>query len=249
VRRKNKSPLIAGLFLVVSTQSLAEVGSLSRQETAQLNGRGRIVGRVRIEGRYQRPPPLKVYKNRDFCGAEVPDETLLVNSDAGLQNVVIILSGARAETRESRLKGLVLDNKNCAFVPHVQVAPVGSEVLFLNSDPILHDVHARLGSETLFNVGLPNWRQVKKQLSRTGIIRIECEVLHTWMSAYIVVTSSRYFAVTDAKGEFAIESVIPGGYEMEAWHEKLGRQARRMTVTGGSMLRVDFVYRLGKGGT
>ncbi|MBI3059002.1 MAG: carboxypeptidase regulatory-like domain-containing protein [Deltaproteobacteria bacterium] len=138
----------------------------------------------------------------------------------------------------------MLDNKKCAFVPHVQVAPVESEILLLNSDPILHDVHARIGSETLFNVGLPTWRQVKKRLTRTGIVTIECDVLHTWMSAYILVTSSPHFTVTDEKGEFAIDGIAAGTYEIEVWHEKLGSQSRRVTVTAGSTLRVDFIYRL-----
>ena len=249
MKKKNKSPLIAGFFLVVLAQSFAEAGSLWQQETGQLEGTSRLVGRVRLEGHIKRSAPLKVYKNRDFCGTAVPNETLLVNSEGGLQNVVVILSGARAEARESHLKGLVLDNKKCAFVPHVQVAPVGSEILLLNSDPILHDVHARLGSETLFNVGLPTWRQVKKRLTRTGVIRIECEVLHTWMSAYIVVTSSPYFAVTDKEGEFVFEGLPAGTYKTEVWHEKLGRQSRELNLVAGDILRTDFVYQLKKSGT
>ena len=102
---------------------------------------------------------------------------------------------------------IVLDNRKCAFSPHVQVAPVDSELRLKNSDPILHTVHARLGQETLFNVGLPRWRQVTKSLTRSGIIRIDCDVLHTWMSAAIVVTVSPFYAVTDQHGRFAIDQL------------------------------------------
>ena len=236
--------LIAGLPLVASSQAFAAPGAPNQQAIAQLKGSGKIVGRVRLEGHFKRPPPLQVYKNRDFCGAEVPNESLLVGAEGSLQNAVIIVHGAQSKQSMSPSKSLMLDNKKCAFVPHVQVAPVGSEILLLSSDPILHDVHARIGSETLFNVGLPTWRQVKERLTRTGIVTIQCEVLHTWMSAYIVVTPSPYFAVTDAQGEFVIEGMPAGTYEIEAWHEKLGRQSRIMTVTAGTTLRVDFIYRL-----
>jgi len=106
-----------------------------------------------------------------------------------------------------------------------------------------NDAHAWLGSETLFNVGRPTWRQVKKHLTRPGIITIECDVLHTWMSAYIVVTSTPCFAVTDARGEFVIEGVPAGTYEIEVWHEKLGRQSRAVNLVAGDILRTDFVYR------
>ena len=245
-KRRNDFFLIACLVLWISIQAYAEAGSLSQQKNAQLKDVGRIVGRVQVEGHFEKPGPLKVYKNRDFCGPQVPNQSLLVDPRGGLQNVVVMIAGARSETRENELKGRVLDNKNCAFVPHVQVAPIGSEILLLNSDPILHDVHARLGSETLFNEGLPTWRQVKRRLTRTGIINIQCEVLHTWMSAYIVVTSSPYFAVTDEKGEFVIEGVRAGNYEIEAWHEKLGRHPKRVSITEGSTSRIDFVYRLGE---
>ncbi|HSE91497.1 MAG TPA: carboxypeptidase regulatory-like domain-containing protein [Candidatus Binatia bacterium] len=249
VKKKNRSPAVAGFILGILVQSPAQAGSLSLEKDPQLKDVGRIVGSVRLEGHFEKPGPLPVYKNRDFCGPQVPNESLLVGPRRGLQNVVLIISGAGRVAGENQVKNLVLDNKNCAFVPHVQVAPVGSEILLLNSDPILHDVHARLGSETLFNEGLPTWRQVKKRLTRTGIVTIQCEVLHTWMSAYIVVTSSPYFAVTDKEGAFVIEGVPAGTHKIEVWHEKLGKQSKNVTVVSGDILRTDFVYRLDKRGT
>lgn len=249
MKKKSKSPLIAGLFLAALAQSFAEAGSHSQQKNAQLKDVGRIVGRVQVEGHFEKPRPLKVFKNREFCGPQVPNESLLVGPQGGLQNVVVTIPKARGEIMASPAKSLVLDNRNCAFVPHVQVAPIGSEILLLNSDPILHDVHARLGSETLFNVGLPTWRQVTKRLTRTGLIAIHCEVLHTWMSAYIVMTSSSYFALTDEKGEFVIEDVPAGTREIKVWHEKLGTQLKTVTLAAGTTLHVDVVYQLKKSGT
>lgn len=249
MKKKSKSPLIAGLFLAALAQSFAEAGSHSQQKNAQLKDVGRIVGRVQVEGHFEKPRPLKVFKNREFCGPQVPNESLLVGPRGGLQNVVVTIPKARGEIMASPAKSLVLDNRNCAFVPHVQVAPIGSEILLLNSDPILHDVHARLGSETLFNVGLPTWRQVTKRLTRTGLIAIHCEVLHTWMSAYIVMTSSSYFALTDEKGEFVIEDVPAGTREIKVWHEKLGTQLKTVTLAAGTTLHVEVVYQLKKSGT
>jgi hypothetical protein len=141
---------------------------------------------------------------------------------------------------------LILDNQRCAFAPHVQVAPLGSELLLKNSDPILHTVHARLGRETLFNVGLPKWRAVTKRLDRAGVVKIDCDVLHTWMSAAIVVTDSPYFAVTDQHGAFNIDGLPPGDYEMEVWHERLGAKTRRLSVSGVSVVSLVVVYALGE---
>lgn len=230
------------LLLTVSAPASAKPAALYSQETGQSRGTGRIVGKARAEGRFKEPAPLKVYKNRDFCGSTVPNETLLVNQDGGLQNVVVIIHGTEGIRTPSRPQSPVLDNKNCAFVPHVQVVPVGSEIVLLNSDPILHNAHARLGSETLFNEGLPRWRRVTKRLARAGIIVVTCDVLHTWMSAYIVVTSSPHFAVTDRKGEFIIEHAPAGRYDLEFWHEKLGKQRRKIFVEEAQTSGIEVTF-------
>lgn len=207
---------------------------------------GRVSGRVLVAGQPPRTRPLPVFKNRDFCGATVANETLLVARDGGLRNAVVVLAPWGAyPVAEART--VVLDNKNCAFVPHVQVAAVGSDVILKNSDPILHTIHARLGQETLFNVGLPHWRQVTKALTRAGVVRVDCDVLHTWMSAAIVVTSSPYYAITDEKGEFVIDKLPPGGYEMEVWHERLGTRGQGVSLKANGHRYFDVVYAPARG--
>ena len=205
--------------------------------------RGKVVGIVSVAGVAVKPKPLPVFKSRSFCGATVANETLLVGADGRLRNAAVILrplSGGIV----AQPKKLVLDNQYCAFTPHVQVASLGSELLLKNSDPILHTVHARLERETLFNVGLPKWRQVTKRLDRAGVIRIDCDVLHTWMSAVIIVTDSPYFAVSDNKGGFYFEDIPAGNYQLEIWHERLGARTQSLTVSEGSIVTLDVVYAL-----
>jgi hypothetical protein len=200
-----------------------------------------VTGAVSVAGIYQRPKPLPVFKNRAFCGPSVTDETLLLGAGGELRNAVVLLRslGAKTATQPS---SVILDNKNCAFAPHVQVATLGSELLLKNSDPILHTVHARIGNETLFNVGLPRWRQVTKRLDRSGVMRINCDVLHTWMSAAVVVTDTPFFAVTDDAGRFKIEGLPAGEYEMEVWHERLGAQRRLLSITPRGLTDVEVIY-------
>ncbi len=202
---------------------------------------GRVSGKVWVSGRFEPPKPLRVFKNRQFCGDTVRNESLIVSRDAGLQNAVVLLHPETQQTVAKPAK-FVLDNQRCAFTPHVQVAAVGSELLLKNSDPILHTVHARLGKETLFNVGLPRWREVSKRLDREGIIRIDCDVLHTWMSAVVIVTSTPYYSVTDEKGYFSIDGLPAGAYKMEVWHERLGTQNGKVSVGEEAAVIVDVVY-------
>ena len=232
------------LFLLAVVLSLAMRISLGAKAIAAdrlAQATARLSGRISVAGSYATPKALPVFKNRAFCGPQVANETLLIAGDGGLKNAVAIL---RAIDRPLAVNSsqLILDNQRCAFAPHVQVATVGSELLLKNSDPILHTVHARLGRETLFNVGLPKWRTVTKRLDRAGVVRIDCDVLHTWMSAAIVVTDSQYFAVSDERGLFFIEGLPAGLYDMEVWHERLGTRKLGLRVNDAGALTVDVIY-------
>jgi hypothetical protein len=233
---------VSTLILVLVAYTLPATAAEYRSDVPKGQSTGSIVGTIWLVGDYEKPARLKVFKNRAFCGPWVANESLLVSHDGRVQNTVIVLHPADRQAR-TQPASITLDNRDCAFTPHVQVATVGSELLLKNSDPILHAVHARLGQETLFNVGLPRWRQVMKTLTRSGIIRINCDVLHTWMSASIVVTGSPYYTVTDQKGKFMIEHLPAGVYEMETWHEKLGSRNQRLMVFENAQTFVDVVYR------
>lgn len=235
--------LVALCLVSISLRATPGAAVESSAVTAPSHSRGQVVGRIWVEGRLENPLPLKVFKNQEFCGSFVPDESLLVSRERGLQNAVVTLHGASKDIRQRRVRSLILDNKDCAFVPHVQIAPVGSELLILNSDPILHAVHARLGPETLFNIGLPTWRSVRKQLDREGILALFCDVLHTWMTAFIVVTPSVHFAVSDKEGKFSLDGIPAGEYEMRVWHEKLGTQIKRLNISEGMTSRIQVTYR------
>lgn len=206
---------------------------------------GTITGRVTLDGPAPSLKPLKIYKHRKYCGAEVPDESLLVHRDGGIRNVVVTIEERQPEHGSPREpKEIVLDNIGCRFVPHVQAAQVGTTVLLLNSDPILHDAHARMGHHTIFNEGLPTWRRVQKSLLREGIVKIICELHHAWMSAYIVVTSNPYFTVTNEKGEFAINGLPQGTHVVSFWHERLGRLRTRITVEENKTTAIDVSFRV-----
>lgn len=233
------SVLLAGLGGVIFGASHLPTAAAAQAGTTPEFGR--IAGNVSVAAGYQRSKPLPVFKNRTFCGPTVANETLLIGPEGGLQNAAVILR-PRGRQAARRPGLLALDNKQCAFAPHVQIGVVGSELLLKNSDPILHTVHARQNQETLFNVGLPKWRQVTKRLDRPGVVRIDCDVLHTWMSAAIVVTDTPYFALTDIAGAFKIDGLPAGEYEMEVWHERLGTKSMELVVSNGTSRFVEFVY-------
>ncbi len=200
---------------------------------------GTLAGTVRLSGPPPPPGVLRVHKEQAFCGSLVPDESLVVASGGALKNVVVTLQGPGLDGRTGQPRNLLLDNIGCRFAPHVQAAPVGSRLLLLNSDVILHDAHARVGPRTLFNDGIPRWRRVTRTLRQPGLVRIICELHHAWMNAYIVVTPDRFFAVTGSRGRYAIDGIPPGTYDVRFWHERLGEVSQRVVVGPGTTQRHD----------
>ena len=200
---------------------------------------GTLAGTVRLSGPPPPPGVLRVHKEQAFCGSLVPDQSLVAASGGALKNVVVTLRGPGLDGRTGQPRNLQLDNIGCRFAPHVQAAPVGSNLLLLNSDVILHDAHARIGARTLFNDGIPRWRRVTRTLRQPGLVRIICELHHAWMSAYIVVTPNRFFAVTGSRGRYAIHGIPPGTYDVRFWHERLGEVEQRVVVSPGTTQRHD----------
>jgi hypothetical protein len=87
---------------------------------------------------------------------------------------------------------------------------------------------------------------VSKRLDRGGVVRIDCDVLHTWMSAAIIVTDSPYYFVSNDQGEFVFDGIPAGAYEIEIWHERLGRQSQRIAVRDHGTTDVDVAFALVK---
>jgi plastocyanin len=226
--------LVAGSLLLCG-----RVGAAAYRETAVADG-GRIVATVRVVGEIVPLPAQPVYKEKEFCGITVTDERLVVDAAGHLANAVVHVQGIEAGKPVPKAEPIRFDNRKCAFVPHVAAGSVGQTVEMRNEDPFLHDAHALLGPETLFNLAIPKGRTVRHVLDRTGIVHVNCNVRHTWMHGYLFVTDDPYHAVSDGSGRVVLDDVPPGTYTVTVWHELLGSGRREVTVPPGGTATVEF---------
>lgn len=230
-------------------------GALAYEEAAVAGG-GTLSGVVRFAGAPPALEPLRVNKNRDVCGAQVPSEALVVGPERGVRGSVVMIEGIK---RGKKPGGeAVLDNRGCRFVPHVVAAMAGAGVRVKNSDAMLHNTHGLLAGRTVFNLALPMKDQVvdiSKRLSKPGALRVLCDA-HPHMFGWLVVHDSPYVAVTDERGAFRIDQVPPGTYTVTMWHEgfrqkgadKDGRPlydeprtvTREVTIPPGGAVTLDF---------
>lgn len=197
-----------------------------------------VSGTVRLAGTAPARPPLPVFKNHEVCG-KVPDERLVVGPGGGVRYAVVTVDGVQGGKSPEHDTTIVLDNKECRFQPHVQVAEVGQWLEITNSDPILHNADAHIGTEPIFNVALTPGRHVRKPLARAGLIALVCDVRHTWMSSFIDVADHPYHTVTDAYGAYEIRDLPPGSYTLRIWQEELGTRTQPFTVKDGENKVVD----------
>jgi plastocyanin len=132
-----------------------------------------------------------------------------------------------------------MDQRNETFVPHVLAIVAGTTVDFPNNDRTYHNVFS-LSKPKTFDLGrYAAGRSKSVRFDRPGIVRVFCEI-HSHMSAYIVVFSHRYFAVTDEAGRYRIENIPPGEYTVFAWHESMKADSRRVTVGAGGDVDLNF---------
>ena len=138
-----------------------------------------------------------------------------------------------------------MDQRDEAFVPHVLAIVAGTVVDFPNNDETYHNVFS-LSREKTFDLGrYAAGRSKAVRFDRPGIIRVFCDI-HAHMSAFILVFSHRYFAVTDDQGRYRLENVPPGRYNVVAWHESTPRETRQVVVPDGGG-DVELNFELGRG--
>ena len=244
--------LVAGLLLVVVGCEKAQEHKATEtvvEATRDIDSAtvGRISGVVRYEG----PTPKRVEQSLDSdptCKAQhsgpVYHEAVQV-SDGKLHNVYVHIAKGLEGVRlpAAPTSAVVLDQKGCLYAPHVIGVQVKQPVVFVNSDPLMHNVHTARGRNRAFNFSMPNANMRIEKVFRKAerMVHTRCDV-HPWMNAYIGVSKHPFFAVTGGDGAFELSGLPPGTYTVEAWHEVYGTRSQSVTVEASGETKADFAF-------
>lgn len=205
-----------------------------------------VTGTVTFDGKVPTLRPLAMDAD-PACAkkhtAPVPNEMLTLGSGSTIGNIMVWVSkGVPAgKTWPVPKEPAVLDQKGCQYLPHVMGLMVGQPYKILNSDGIVHNVHALPKINKPFNKPMP---ATVKETTVTfdkaeANFPIKCDV-HPWMNAYIGVFSHPFFSVTRTDGKYTISGLDPGTYEITAWHERLGTQTASVTVGASDTKTQNF---------
>jgi len=208
---------------------------------------GSIAGKVKFEGT---PPVLEALHMSKDCapgpGPNPQNEAILVSADGSLQNTFVYLKDGidAAYAFDSPTKPVELEQQGCVYRPRVMGVQVGQPIDVVNMDPTLHNVHALPMVNSEFNKHQPQQNQHMTHVFTAPevMVRFKCDV-HPWMASWVGVVAHPFFAVTDKDGRFDMKGVPPGTYTIEAWHEKFGHQATKITIGDHQDQTVDFTFK------
>jgi plastocyanin len=224
---------------------------VTRTPTAPLDKAtlGIVNGTIRFAG--LPPERVKIDMSMDpacsMAGTGNYSEQYVVK-DGKLANVyVYIKSGPAAAMQavEPVPAPVVLDQAGCRYAPHVIALVQGGTVEFRNSDATMHNIHtmpAVSGNETIDVSQGPKGTPVTKQFAKPEVMMpVRCNN-HPWMNAFINVSATPFFAVTDTEGHFSISGLPAGVYTLAAVHEKMGERDMTVTVKPQATAKADFSF-------
>lgn len=196
---------------------------------AEADDWGTLSGRITVSGDLPEIEALQITHDEEFCGQfKLKDESLQVSAEnRGLANAVIWLYTKETipvhPSRQDVSKPVVMDNRNCLFVPRMVPLRAGQFLHVTNSDSIPHNVSVYARRNLPVNLQVPDNEPLRKSFDKPELlpVRVDCSS-HAWMRAYLLITDHGCVAVTDADGRFEISNVPFGDWEFRMWHERPG---------------------------
>jgi plastocyanin len=146
------------------------------------------------------------------------------------------------------------------FIPYLTILPVGGAARFVNKDRYDHHLRSqaggplgtiapakefefRMAAATVGNEPL----SADLRFDQPGVVTLGCHI-HGSMRGHILISSSPWYAMTDANGRAVVGNVPDGQAEMKLWHpdQLLDQTSMRVQVGAGSAVeaRLNFAPRV-----
>lgn len=190
------------------------------------------------------PPREKLRLPSGCAQGDVYSNQILV-SNGKVENVLVRITKGHEglDFGNTPSEPFEMDQHHCQYHPRVAGVRVGQPVVFINSDPIFHNVRSLTKENQRFNMAMPkqNQRETKVFNRPELFLQAKCSV-HPWMGAYIAVMEHPFFAVTNSSGRFRIRDLPVGHYTVEAWHEIFGTLTQEVDIAE-SQNTIDFTFK------
>jgi len=166
-----------------------------------------------------------------YPGALPKTKFYVVGANGALADVIVSLKGISGKSAGASAAPATLDQKGALYSPQIIAIQTGQKLIVKNSDPLVHNVHAKPAANPESNqVQMSGGADLTYTFDKPEpFLKFQCDV-HPWMFAWVSVFDHPYFAVSGADGKFTIKNVPRGKYTLEAAHRKLGTQTAGIEV-------------------
>lgn len=149
-----------------------------------------------------------------------------------IEGVVVFAEPLEAEAVSSAVtEPLVIAQKDKAFAPYIGVVQRNNPVRFENHDDITHHIYSVSGANRFsFKIAAGQSEQVIVSAGNPGTaeeVAMGCNI-HDWMSGYMLILDTPWFASTDSQGKVALAIENSGLYNVSVWHPQLQTPDHRM---------------------
>jgi hypothetical protein len=166
-----------------------------------------------------------------------PDESLLVDSDLGLQNAVVWILLGSPTAPDSIPPPAAMSLDDCRFQPRVVVLVPEQSFQVRNDDDLRHD----LLRGTNENCPLEPGKSIRTRWSGPASpLKHGCQ-LHPWEVGWVVVLPTRLHDLTMVGGRFRIEGIPLGEHGLVVWHERCAEVLRSLLVSEPGEKVMDIV--------
>jgi plastocyanin len=228
-----------GSFVLAAALTALPASAMAAYVGEDVKDGGSISGTVKFKGNAPAPKKLEVSKDKEVCGKKPKVDQSLVVNNGNLVNAVVTITDIK-KGKKIEAKKVKLDQDGCEYQPHVLAFPAGTTIEILNPDGILHNVHSYSKVNSPFNMAQPKFKKtLEVKIAKPEAVEVKCDV-HGWMHGWLVATESPYVAVTDNSGNFKLTDVPAGTYNVEVWHEKLGKSSQKVTVKAKEDAKLNF---------
>lgn len=169
-----------------------------------------------------------------YANSQITIDVSTIDATAAADVVVYLEPVDKSVELPLSTKRVEVSQLDRAFNPYVSVVQKGAGVTFTNQDDITHHIYSPVGENKFsFKIKAEQENHVDA-FNHVGEVAMGCNI-HDWMSGYILVVDTPYFAKTSAEGNVVMSDVIAGEYLLNVWHPQLqtnnNKQSQRITVS------------------
>jgi len=171
-----------------------------------------------------------------------------VSKNGGLKDTVIAIQGVKkGKPFPRKLQTLRLNL--CHASKYVIGIRNGEDILIENKDPIKHEIatyeiYGAHRNQTSNKSVLPVNSQIRSAFIKPEAPEfiLKCN-LHPFLQTRGYIVDNPYFVVSDDEGNFNIDDIPPGTYEVTAWHPFVPVQKGNVTIEAGKTAQLNFTFK------